>query len=304
MPTRTVLSKANPKVSVIIPSLDGYRNGNVGKLVNQIKNQTFKDIEIILVIGEMPNGHARNVGVEKAKGDLFVFMDDDAILGDNRVIENLIKTFSIDDRIGMVGASTLVPEDSNWFQRWLAKEEPRATYARVDKVTETKEGATHLCCAFPQRVYERVGGESDILITGTDLDMRHRIRKAGYKIVLASNCWVYHPLPSNLVQAVKNWWWYGTGSHIFAVTNPDMAKVRNFRSKAHAFLFIVFMMLFFFVNIILSLDENRKIRLRFKPLMALKGLILSLGYVAGWAKAIKGEEPLNIWKEIDSKLRR
>lgn len=290
MSTRIVLSKANPKVSVIIPSLDGYRNGNVAKLVSQIKNQTFKDIEIILVIGESPDGHARNVGVEKAKGFFFVFIDDDAILGDNRVIENLIKTFSVDDRIGMAGASTLVPEDSNWFQRWLAREEPRAIYPIVDKITETKEGATHLCCAFPRKVYEELGGESDILITGSDLDMRHRIRKAGYKTVLAPNCWAYHPLPSNLAQAVKSWWWYGTGAHIFAVSNPDIAKVRNFHSKAHAFLFIIFMMLFFFVNIILFLDENRKIKLRFKPLMALKGLILSLGYVAGWAKAIKGEK--------------
>lgn len=283
-----IIPNKSPKVSVIIPSLDGYRNSNVPKLINDISKQTTKDIEVILVKGVKPNGHARNVGVQRAKGNLFVFMDDDAILGDTRVIENLIKTFSVDSRIGMAGASTLVPEDSNWFQRWLAKEDPRAIYPIVDKFTETKEGVTHLCCAIPRRVYEEVGGESDILTTGTDLDMRHRIRKAGYKTVLAPNCWAYHPLPSNLAQAVKNWWWYGTGSHIFAVSNPDIAKVRNFRSKAHAFLFVMFMILFFFVNIILFLDEDRKIKLRFKPLMALKGLILSLGYVAGWAKAVKG----------------
>ena len=291
-----IIPNKSPKVSVIIPSLDGYRNGNVSRLINDISKQTFKDIEVILVKGVKPNGHARNVGAEKAKGDLFLFIDDDAILGDNRVIENLIEAFSVEDRIGMAGASTLVPEDSNWFQRWLAREEPRAIYPIVDRVTETKEGATHLCCAFPRRIYEEVGGESDILITGTDLDMRHRIRKAGYKTVLAPNCWAYHPLPSNLAQAVKNWWWYGTGSHIFAVSNPDIATLWNFRSRAHVFLFITFMVLFFFVNIILFVDENRKIKLRFKPLMALKGLILSLGYVAGWAKAIRGEKFLDLEK--------
>ena len=69
MPAKLVFSRSDtPQVSIVIPSLDGVRGGNVDRLVGQLKEQTFDSIEIILSIGESPNGHARNVGVVLARG--------------------------------------------------------------------------------------------------------------------------------------------------------------------------------------------------------------------------------------------
>ena len=70
MPVEFIIEKDSPKVSIIIPSLDGSREGNVSRLVEDIRKQSFQDYELILVKGESPNGHARNVGVRKAKGEI------------------------------------------------------------------------------------------------------------------------------------------------------------------------------------------------------------------------------------------
>ena len=51
MPAYKVFSHDDkPKVSVIIPSLDGFRDGNVEKLISDIKSQSFKSVEIILSV--------------------------------------------------------------------------------------------------------------------------------------------------------------------------------------------------------------------------------------------------------------
>ena len=109
MPAERICScTEEPEVSIVIPSLDGNRNGNVQFLVEQLKEQSFTSSEIILSIGESSNGHARNVGVEIARGRWLVFIDDDVTLGHERVLENIIQPLRENPQIGMTGPSQLV----------------------------------------------------------------------------------------------------------------------------------------------------------------------------------------------------
>lgn len=194
--------ETNPKVSVIIPSLDGYRKGNVQKLLEDIRNQTIKDLEIRIVKGVVPGGKARNEGVKLAKGKFLVFIDDDVRLGNECVIENLIKVLEDNDNIGLVGASQLIPEDSNWFQRQAAKQIPRSLFPITAEDKET-DMVTHMCMATRKDFFLGIGGENEYLISGIDPDLRYRVRKAGKKIVVIANTWAYHPLPNNLLSLLK-----------------------------------------------------------------------------------------------------
>jgi len=97
---RLVRAKENPLVSVIIPSLDGHRSGNVEKLLTDLEQQTVQDFEILMPIGIKPNGKARNEGVRKAKGRYLVCIDDDVRLGHERVIENLLAPLLEVERTG------------------------------------------------------------------------------------------------------------------------------------------------------------------------------------------------------------
>ena len=196
------VSKDKPTVSVIIPSLDGYRNGNVPKLLADLKRQTVLDFELIIVKGEKPCARAHNVGAQHANSEIIVFFDDDIVLGNNKIIENLINPFNHDNTIGITGASQLIPPNANWFQKKCVQEFTRFQFPVVTKMVES-DMATHAAMAIKKEVFMKVGQENENLIYGDDPDLRYRVRQAGYKIIIVPHTWIYHPPPSNLISFLR-----------------------------------------------------------------------------------------------------
>jgi GT2 family glycosyltransferase len=203
MPAKLIhAASEKPQISVVIPTFDGSRGGNVDILVGQLRSQTLTSIEIILAIGESPNGHARNVGTEIARGEYLVFIDDDVTLEHETLLEQLIEPFSVDPQIGMTGPAQLVPPDAGWFQSWCAGQIPRSLSPVVDEITDS-DMVSHMCLVMRKEVFEAIGGESDWLLAGTDPDLRYRVREAGYRVVVVPRLWAYHPAPHNLSSLLK-----------------------------------------------------------------------------------------------------
>src|SRR5215212_7074204 len=88
-------------IALIIPSL----GGDVEPLLASVRRQTLQPSEIEVVRGVRPNGRARNQGVAYTSAPLLMFVDDDAVLGDEHVIERLVAPLLADPSIGVTGAS-------------------------------------------------------------------------------------------------------------------------------------------------------------------------------------------------------
>ncbi len=219
------------RVSVVIPSSDGYRGGKVPALLAMLEKQTYANKEIILIKGVSPQGKAINMGAYKAKGDILVIMDDDSLPADIYVLENLIKPIMADRRVGMAGASVNVNPDANIFQKMVAREFPRCS---VPVVSETVESdlACHGCCAIPADVFREIGGENEKLIRGLDPDLRERLRNKGYKVVLAPDCLVYHPPPSSFSRYLKIMYRNGAGSAYAQKVHPELVFLTDERLKS------------------------------------------------------------------------
>jgi GT2 family glycosyltransferase len=211
-----------PKVSILIPSLDGQREGNVPRLISQLESQTYKDIEIIVVKGIRPNGKARNVGARKAKGEILISIDDDVTIGHDRVIENLVTHLESNNQYGLLGISKRLPDESSWFQKRCAKEIPRSISPIYQEVTEG-DLVDHMCMAVRKDLFLRVGLENENLIRGTDPDLRYRIRQAGYKIAIVPDSWGYHPMPKTLGKLLKSFFRNGMGSCWVNKNYPELA---------------------------------------------------------------------------------
>jgi GT2 family glycosyltransferase len=218
----TVKKEITPRVSIIIPSLDGYRDGNVPLLINQLSNQSYHDMEIHVVKGIRPNGKARNVGAKQAKGNILIFIDDDVSIGHERVIENLVRILESDQNIGLLGISKLIPEHSSWFQKRCAREIPRSTSPIYDELVDG-DLVDHMCIAIRKNLFFEIGMENENIVRGTDPDLRYRIRHAGYRIAIAPQSWGYHPIPKTFVKLLQGFFRNGMGSAWVQRHNPELA---------------------------------------------------------------------------------
>jgi len=202
---------AEPRVSLVIPSLDGHRGGAVPKLLESIQRQTFQNFETHVIRGVAPQGKAINQGAEKARGGILVILDDDSCLAGDDVLERLVAALDADAAIGMAGASIVTPPDATPFQRRAAKQFPRFNTPVVDEITDS-DYACHGCCAIPAAVFREVGGEREDLIRGLDPDLRVRLREAGYRVVLVPGAVIYHPLPAGWRKLMRIFFRNGYGS--------------------------------------------------------------------------------------------
>ncbi len=213
-------NKHTPRMSVVIPSLDGYRDGCVPRLLESIARQTFTDYEIHLIKGVSPQGKAINQGAAQARGEILVILDDDSDLADESVFQRLADALEADPAIGMAGASIVLAPGATPFQRRAATQFPRL-HTPVAGVITDSDLACHGCCAFPKRVFDAVGGEREDLLRGLDPDLRHRLRAAGHRVVLVPGARIHHPLPGSFVKLLRVFFRNGFGSAYAQKFQPD-----------------------------------------------------------------------------------
>ena len=209
-----------PRASVIIPSLDGHRGGSVPRLLDSVAQQQFTDYETIIVQGVSPQGKAINQGAARARGEVLLILDDDSRLADETVFGRLMDVLDADPRIGMAGASIVIPPEASVFQRRASTQFPRFNTPVVETVTDS-DLACHGCCAIPKSIFEQIGREREDVIRGLDPDLRVRLRAAGYRVVLVPHARIYHPLPDGWRPLLRTFFRNGFGSAYARKFRPD-----------------------------------------------------------------------------------
>lgn len=209
-----------PRVSVIIPSRDGYRDGCVPRLLKSIEAQTFRDYEVHIVKGVAPQGKAINQGADETSGDILLILDDDSRLADETVFQKIVDAVDSDPKIGFAGASIVVPPEASAFQQRAANQFPRFNTPVVDEITDS-DLACHGCVAMPRAIFDEIGRERDDIIRGLDPDLRVRMRAAGYRVVLVPGARIYHPLPEGWRNLMRIFYRNGKGSAYSQRFQPD-----------------------------------------------------------------------------------
>lgn len=177
------------KFEVIV--VDNASTDETPKIVKKYKDvRLFKETKIGV-------SYARSTGFEHAKGDVIASTDADTIVPTNwlTLISEDLKDSSIS---GLVGAYELC--NTNTFsKKFVQKMIP--IFRAIDYLL----GAHFAGANFVVRkeVYERVGGFDHSFVTGEDLDLSYRIRKAGYKLKVA-----YHIKVKTSARRLNEGFWY------------------------------------------------------------------------------------------------
>lgn len=180
-------------LSVLIPTLDGYRDGYLLKLLSEIHSQSFPDFEVLIIKGDPRQGRAINIAAAFARGKYLLTLDDDSSIPDRATFRKLIEVMENHLDIGLAGAANQIPENTTAFVKRVMKELPRRATQLVKEITDS-DLAEHGCLIMRTAEFKRVGGENELIPRGLDPYLRQEYRKAGRRVVVVPGV-IYHHLP-------------------------------------------------------------------------------------------------------------
>ena len=205
-------------VSVIVPTLNA--ENEITELLQKLSRQTVKADEIIIVDSasddntvalakacpdvrvleierhEFDHGGTRDLALRASKGDFVIFLTQDAVPADDRLLENLLKPFE-DRLVAGVSGRQLPKADAKPYERLV-----REFNYPAKSFTRTKEDIPRLgiktfffsdaCAAYRREIYLELGGFEKNLLTDEDLFFAAKMIHAGYTLAYAADAQVFH----------------------------------------------------------------------------------------------------------------
>ena len=221
----------NLLVSIIIPTYNSAKFLNI--CLDSIKNQTYKNIEIVVVdnnstdntkeiakkytdkvFNKGPERSAQtNYCVSQAKGDFVYKVDSDFVL-DPAVIEQCItKTQEGFDAV-------VVHNSPDTRISWIAK-------IRKFEVDMYKYDITHSAARFLKKsVYEDIGGNDEKITAAEDYDFQNKLNKDGYKTGFIDAEALHLGEPTNILDHMKKYYWYGKDMVNYKIQNEVESKTQ------------------------------------------------------------------------------
>lgn len=239
-----------PKYSVIIPVYN--RPEEMEELLQSLGRQTFRDFEVIIVedgssrTSEMvyekfsstlsiqyfykPNsgpGPSRNFGFQKASGSFFVVFDSDCILPDDYFdqVEKFMSSSPLDAWGG--------PDRGN--EKFTPLQQAMAYTMSSVLSTGGIRGGKNQADRFQPRsfnmgisrtVFEKTGG-FNFDRQAEDIEWSIRIKKAGFKVALIPDAFVYHKRRATLGQFYDQVKGFGAGRAKVGKVHPEEIKVTH-----------------------------------------------------------------------------
>jgi len=266
------LQRDNHKVSVIILTKNSV--STVQKSIESIFRQTRKPDEVVVVDGNSSDGtldfvkkyaikliaepglgfgHARNLGVKNASGDIVFFLDSDCYAEPNWIENALLSFRSNPEIVGVTGPTHLWNSESG-VARFIAH-----VGGRINMPTKRKfvRIAPTMNLALKREVINEIGGFDETLIRCEDTDLTYKISQT-HKILYDPNVVIWFKGSPNLHLASRKCVRHFTAvGQLFAKHGARSVFVR-FNLPFRGFLLIalllsIFLLPWYFPTILLSI---------------------------------------------------
>lgn len=234
--------------SIIIPVFN--RPEEIRELLESISCQTFRDFEVLVIEDgssqtaevicssfskKFPlnyifqentgQGFARNLGMRKAKGDFFVILDSDVLLPKS-YLEVLLKAIQV-RKLDAFGGPDAADEDFSALQK--AMDFAMTSFWTTGGIRgKLKNPASYQARGFnmgvSRSVFETIGGFIDPN-RGEDIEWSIRIKKAGFKLELVEEAFVYHKRKNTLLSFAKQGFSFGQNRVNVSRFHPEAIKI-------------------------------------------------------------------------------
>ncbi|MBD5335282.1 MAG: glycosyltransferase [Duncaniella sp.] len=234
-----------PRFSVIVPVYN--RIDEVRDLLGSLSAQTLKNFEVVIVedgstapceeaVREVRDvdvsyyykenegrSIARNYGLERARGDYFIFFDSDCVIPPDyfATLTQELDAHPTD----CFGGPDSAHESFSSTQKAInfAMTSFLTTGGiRGGKVSLEKFVPRTFNMGFARKVYEKVGGFREMF--SEDIDMSTRIREAGFSIALVRPAYVYHKRRIDLKKFLRQVYVFGMSRITLKLLYPGSLK--------------------------------------------------------------------------------
>jgi rhamnosyltransferase len=154
-------------------------------------------VTIIIPKKDFDHGRTRNLGASEAKGDIVLYLTQDALPADEHSLKNLIKPFHDDNLVAASYGRQLPNPDASPISRHLRLfNYPDTSYIRsINDRTINGIKTVFLSnsfSAYRREILEKIGAFKEKLIFGEDMHAAGRLLLAGYKVAYNADAMVYH----------------------------------------------------------------------------------------------------------------
>lgn len=145
---------------------------------------------------EFDHGGTRHFGAETSEADFLIYMTQDAMPVDRRLIEKLLQPFE-DETVAVAYGRQLPAADCRFIERYTRNfNYPEKGF--VKSAADLKElgiktyFCSDVCAAYRRSVYEELGGFERRAIFNEDMIMAAKVIQAGYRVAYAAEARVIH----------------------------------------------------------------------------------------------------------------
>lgn len=224
-------SESASRVSVIIPTLNA--GPELTELLERLQRQSVPPYEIIVIDScsvdgtqeraskagvrllnversDFDHGGTRNHAALQASGDILLFMTQDALPYDDKLIEELTRPLMTDDSIVYGYARQLPRPDANVLERlarrynYPAKSQVKA-YEDIEQMGIKTFFCSNVCSAIKRDTFEAMGRFQEPVIFNEDLFMAAKCILTGYKVAYCAEAAVYHSHDYSIQQQFKRY---------------------------------------------------------------------------------------------------
>lgn len=191
----SIMSLSYPKDCHEIILVD---NGSTDRTLEIAKG--FSEV-FIYVKKNVKVGAVRNYGVQKAKGDVIVFLDSDCVVEHDWLNKGVRKLEAVPNSV--IGGQYLLRKDPSWLEKyWILESSDQTAF-----LTTLVGG----CIFIPALIFQQVGGFDENLNAGEDSDLTERLRKKEFTVKIDPSLSVIHlGFPSRIRPFVKRQVWHSS----------------------------------------------------------------------------------------------
>lgn len=146
---------------------------------------------------EFDHGGTRRAAALMSEAEILLYMTQDAVPADVYLIENLLRAFERDDKIGAVYARQLPEKDCKTIEKYTRK----FNYGEESAIKSSEDlpglgiktyFCSNVCAAYARAVYEKLGGFPPKAIFNEDMIFAARLIQNGYKVAYEAEARVIH----------------------------------------------------------------------------------------------------------------